>query len=448
MDAIVFSLEKGGISKMKKKKWSFLLMMVIATVCLSGCSSIPKEEKIKEDIVNTSSSTENLLSDGEKIVSVEIKDRQTDKKQKYDHVICTVKTEKDNVSYEKEVSMTYYKYDNGWSMQEINVNDSDNWIVKPLKGVSKEQIIESLESEGVDVDGEWWNIESGEISQIAIKSQDTNLEKGTDKVTVTVNLSGEVENATGTVKAEYKFDKEWELESMKDQNDFKSEENPDKALNMDENGLIQALKGYVISVGEKKNDIGNGIYLIDNSSQQEIEINPDDISEFSINNQEKIDKGTWHVYECSCKLSKSNVSYTLQIEYGYGYDGEWLAPAITVNAVLDAGDINLSGKWTGTYNGAGDKGKVELNITSDDGKNYSGTYTYTPNESYGHEGSYEVSGTFNSDTMQLKLTAGEWVSKSGKPDAIEKQDISAIYYVDRSEMKGTGQMGYIFDVTK
>ena len=262
MDAIVFSLEKGGISKMKKKKWLFLLMMVIATVCLSGCSSIPKEEKIKEDIVNTSSSTENLLSDGEKIVSVEIKDRQTDKKQKYDHVICTVKTEKDNVSYEKEVSMTYYKYDNGWSMQEINVNDSDNWIVKPLKGVSKEQIIESLESEGVDVDGEWWNIESGEISQIAIKSQDTNLEKGTDKVTVTVNLSGEVENATGTVKAEYKFDKEWELESMKDQNDFKSEENPDKALNMDENGLIQALKGYVISVGEKKNDIGNGIYLL------------------------------------------------------------------------------------------------------------------------------------------------------------------------------------------
>ena len=159
---------------MKKKKWLFLLMMVIATVCLSGCSSIPKEEKIKEDIVNTSSSTENLLSDGEKIVSVEIKDRQTDKKQKYDHVICTVKTEKDNVSYEKEVSMTYYKYDNGWSMQEINVNDSDNWIVKPLKGVSKEQIIESLESEGVDVDGEWWNIESGEISQIAIKSQETN----------------------------------------------------------------------------------------------------------------------------------------------------------------------------------------------------------------------------------------------------------------------------------
>ena len=271
-------------------------MMVIATVCLSGCSSIPKEEKIKEDIVNTSSSTENLLSDGEKIVSVEIKDRQTDKKQKYDHVICTVKTEKDNVSYEKEVSMTYYKYDNGWSMQEINVNDSDNWIVKPLKGVSKEQIIKSLESEGVDVDGDWWNIESGEISQIAIKSQDTNLEKGTDKVTVTVNLSGEVENATGTVKAEYKFDKEWELESMKDQNDFKSEENPDKALNMDENGLIQALKGYVISVGEKKNDIGNGIYLIDNSSQQEIEINPDDISEFSINNQEKIDKGTWQVF--------------------------------------------------------------------------------------------------------------------------------------------------------
>lgn len=44
-----FFLEKGGISKMKKKKRLFLLMMVIATVCLAGCSSITKEKKIKED---------------------------------------------------------------------------------------------------------------------------------------------------------------------------------------------------------------------------------------------------------------------------------------------------------------------------------------------------------------------------------------------------------------
>ena len=115
---------------------------------------------------------------------------------------------------------------------------------------------------------------------------------------------------------------------------------------------------------------------------------------------------------------------------------------------MNAEDINLSGKWIGTYNGAGDDGSVELNITSDDGKNYSGTYSYTPNESYGHAGSYNVSGTFEGDTMQLTLTAGDWISKPDKPLSIEKQDVTVRYYIDDSKLKGTGQSGYPFEVSK
>lgn len=124
------------------------------------------------------------------------------------------------------------------------------------------------------------------------------------------------------------------------------------ALKIDETGLIQALDGKVITVGEQKNDMGGGFYIIDNSMKQEIEINPDEISEFSINRKEKYDKGTECTYECSCKLTKADVKYTLQIEYYYDYGNEWKEPTIDINPVVNTEDINLSGKWIGTYNGS------------------------------------------------------------------------------------------------
>ena len=47
-----------------------------------------------------------------------------------------------------------------------------------------------------------------------------------------VKLNGEVEEVEGTIKAEYDFDKKWELKDMEDENDFSSKEKADKALNV------------------------------------------------------------------------------------------------------------------------------------------------------------------------------------------------------------------------
>lgn len=43
-----------------------------------------------------------------------------------------------------------------------------------------------------------------------------------------------------------------EIKNIENQNDFKVKEDPDKALKIDETGLIQALDGKVITVGEQK----------------------------------------------------------------------------------------------------------------------------------------------------------------------------------------------------
>lgn len=254
----VCNLYKGGEMSMKRK-WTLLFMTMAIMLCIIGCSSVPKEKDIEEDIIKASSSTPNLLGKGEKITDFEIKDRETDKKQKYDHAVCEVVTEKENVSYTKEVEVTYYKYDKGWGLSDISVNDSKEWTIAPTKGVNKKQIIASLVSQDVKTDGGAWTIEDGEISDVAVKQQDTDITKGTDKVTVEVNLKGMVENATGIVKAEYTFDKEWKLKNIENQNDFKVKEDPEKALKIDETGLIQALDGKVITVGEQKNDLGRRI---------------------------------------------------------------------------------------------------------------------------------------------------------------------------------------------
>lgn len=126
---------------MKKKK-SLLLMLVFIMLCMTGCSSVPKEKQIKQDIMDASSSL--ALAENEKVVDIEIKDRKTDKKAKSDQVICIVKTELDNVSYEKGYTLSYHKFDNGWKMQSIIIGESADWVIKPLKGVNEEQIKNSL----------------------------------------------------------------------------------------------------------------------------------------------------------------------------------------------------------------------------------------------------------------------------------------------------------------
>ena len=257
-----------------KKKTSLLLMLVFIMLCMTGCSSVPKEKQIKQDIMDASSSL--VLAENEKVVDIEIKDRKTDKKAKSDQVICIVKTELDNVSYEKGYTLSYHKFDNGWKMQSIIIGESADWVIKPLKGVNEEQIKNSLTYKTINVDGELWTIEDGEISDIVIKKQDTDLDKGKDKVTIKIKLNGEVEEVEGTIKAEYDFDKKWELKDMEDENDFSSKEKADKALNVNKEDLIAELD-------YKLQDLLSHIKLLSNKTfvAADYEITPQDINSIS-----------------------------------------------------------------------------------------------------------------------------------------------------------------------
>ena len=245
------------------RKRVVLGVMALMLIGSAGCSSVPKEKEIQEDLENYSEnySEEKFLSDGEVIDEIKIEDRDTNKNEKYDNVLCTVITEKNNISYEKEVNLTYQKYEKDWELKDLSVNDSDAWIIKPLKGIGEKDIPSTLVAKEVDVEGGVWRIEDGEVKKVSIKKQETDLKEKTDKITMEVVLDSGVEQAIGTVVAEYEFEKEWKLDSVSEKGNFKAEINADKALDIDEEKLMKELNGQTFVIGTKESDTGNRIWL-------------------------------------------------------------------------------------------------------------------------------------------------------------------------------------------
>ena len=90
---------------MKKILGKIILLTVCMAFMLSGCSSKPDEKKVTEDL--KSFDNENLKSGGEKIDSVKI-DNSEINDDSYT-LYCTVKTEKNDISYEKQLNAIYKK---------------------------------------------------------------------------------------------------------------------------------------------------------------------------------------------------------------------------------------------------------------------------------------------------------------------------------------------------
>lgn len=419
---------------MKRWKWIMVLGSASIMACMPGCSKVAKEKDIQEDLESFTKSQ--FLADGEKIDDISIEKRTTDKKGKSDIVWCTVTTEKGNVSYEKGVELIYHLYDQGWSLDDYVVDESGEWKLKPLKGITVDSISESLVGEKLEVDGEEWKIEDGEIAGVSIEKQKTDLEKEKDTVQVKIDLEGDVEKVTGTINAEYKFDKEWKLVTLSEKDKLKSEVIEKNALNIDETKLIQELTNYTISCGNDAHPM-----------KQNITITEDEVTDFKIDKQESRLKGTEQDIECSCTLKKKDVTLGLKINTSCIYEGEWLQQAMNIESEVK--EVDLQGKWSGRYSAVGIEGDVVLDITNVDQDSVTATYTYTPDKitKYSQAGSYNVSGEFDIQTLNLNLKAGEWIEEPQNGTSA-KQDIKAAVNADMGIIEGTGQNGNVFRVEK
>lgn len=408
-----------------KKSLLLTFTFIVILMLFAGCNSVANEKQIQADLESYTQSE--LFAENEKIVEIKIDKRQTANEKKQESVWCTVTTEDKHYSYEKAMTLTYNYYnEGGWMLDNVSVNNHSEWVITPLTGISNEEVSASLDGISVTANDEIWNITKGNIKSISIEEQKTDLENKTDVITATLTIDDEVEEASGQLVINYRFNNEWVIDSISGNENFKAILKSGIALNVTEETLQNEISGQTSDYG------------IDGNAT--ITINKNEISDFKIESQESYEKGRRQIYLCSCKLIKPHAEFLLNVEIPYDYLGSdgWSIQPITINAQCTS--INLEGEWKGTYRAIGGGGTAVLNISAiDDNGLITGTFKYTPNrvDKYSQPGSYNITGEITLATLSIHFTAGEWIDKPSEEYEWQLSDISATLDIENSTLYGT-----------
>lgn len=418
-----------------RRKYLMILPMALLMTLFTGCSNVANEKQIKTDLEQYEET--NVIKDNEKIEEIAIDKRQTDEDKKTDTVWCTITTQDSEMSYQKECVLTYnLDKQKKWTLADVDVNDSDEWVKEPLKGIDEEAISLSLNEETVNVDDTEWYIEESEIKKISIDKQDTDIEQKKDTVLVSLTLESPVQKAEGQLEISYHFEDEWEIDSLTEKKSFTAQDIEGTALNATEKSLTEELVQSEIKLD---NDESN------------ISIEKENISNFKIVNENTEDKGTFKTFECTATITKPTAVFQIEANICYLYSEEegWTCQPVTIKSTLES--LDIVGEWKGTYNGAPYSGEAVLNILSlDENGTITATYSYTPETTsdYSQPGSYNVSGKIDFETLHMDLEAGDWIAEPSKTLSVTKANIRANLYVNDSIIEGLGQEGNVFTLKR
>lgn len=418
---------------MKNRIIIITTLAICIFIFLTACSNQIDKSTIMKDIEPQLSE---ILSNDEKIDDIEILEYNTDNK-KDTSISLKVKSSDEVAEYINYfMASYYYSADEKWIFDTVYQVDKDKSTVLPKKGVNEEIITSSLNSKSIEIKGEQWQIDSKNIKNLTIDSQETNFDEKEDNVTITLAIDDTVQEAEGKLIIKYIFDDEWKLTSVSKEEEFNVTEKSECALEVTEKDLITEIAKNEATLFEGT------------SNSQTLSMPESEISDFEVYKELSEVRGTHRRYYCKGTLTKPNATINFDAKILYIYEGSWLLQPMTITAELDS--IDIKGEWNGTYTGAGDTGKSSLKITevTQDG-NVKGVYSYTPDkiDRYRQAGSYNVSGTIDMSSLIMNLTAGDWVNKDSNALSITKNDISTVVNINESKIEGLGQSGYPFVLT-
>lgn len=420
-----------------------LILICVLALGMTACGKkVADEEQIKQEL--ESNQEIRFLKNGEQIDEIVIEKRQTDKNQKTDTVWCTVVTNDTEVSYQKNAVLTYGLYDEGWMLDDVDVNSKDQWIYTPLKGISENGVLDSLQGQTVIVENEEWVITQDSLIKAEVFDQQTDLNSKKDQVTVSLILDDEVERAEGKLTISYFFDQEWVLDSVLSNGEFAAAMKEEYALNVTEDDLISKMTETEIPF---TGTADNGVGMV---GQQTLSSTAQEISDFKIDEHKSESKGCRQIYQCSYNLNKSHVTLGVEamITYMHQNEGGWTSSVSDVTSKVISADIE--GNWVGTYIGVPWNGRSELNISEvqADGT-VTATYRFVPEaiNSSSSEGSYELSGHWDYESLELFLEAGDWIETPIKETIFNsKENITAELDIEKGQLEGYAQAHNVFKV--
>lgn len=407
-------------------------MTILMALSLMACSArLQKDEVILKDITDELS---RFLEEDEVLDKAEVLGHEFDEDTGVD--IITIKTEShdESVAYTRFFEASYHLEETKWFYERLGACDTEQWEQSPLRGVNQEEILADLRKQYVTANGEQWEIQDDCIAELTVLGQDTDLLAGKDALTVSILIDDVVEQAAGQLDLVYTYDKGWQLESCQGGADFITKVKPGKKLEVTEESLVEEILARELLFGPKVREWGSL------AVEQTISKERGEMSDFAITSNESSYKGKEQIYEFEFNLSKARVDFHIdgKVCYFYGSDG-WTIQ--DMNLIPKLTSVNLSGDWYNRYSIPGSRGDAVLSLseTGPDG-DVSGVYSFYPDNPlvYDSPGSYEVSGTINMDTLEIYLSAGDWIEKPPFSTPLMEQGIYLVFYVDDARLWGSG----------
>lgn len=161
---------------------------------------------------------------------------------------------KDEVEISGELDLIYNKND---ILESIKVDENSKILYKPIKGISKSSIQESLYGQTITIkENDKWQINEDEIQSIKIIDQKTKLDENIDNVTFEITLKSITSKTKGKLNVVYNFEEsEWTLQTLdtKDEKDFKYEFIDEFKPSETSNELDKDIAGQKIYIPYNKN---------------------------------------------------------------------------------------------------------------------------------------------------------------------------------------------------
>ncbi len=435
---------------MKKKIKKLIIIGGILAMMLgvTACSG-PSEKEIKEEMQTAIRDT-GMIGNNE-IDSIEIKDStKHENEDTIDYVIC-IKSNNGVISYEQYATASYVKNENNeWLLDDLEEDESLEVRV-PIAGVPEEGedgIWMSLDGYCIPIGEENWSVRNNNVLKCTLLEQKTDLEGKKDKVKVALTVEDEVTQIEGELTIDYVFTDHWEIQAITGNETFELSVKQGKELEVTDEDLISEItqKSFV-------NREHGGIYVTSQAEEEArtVYVNRDEFSNFTIIEEKVSEKGKRHTFVCEGTLIKSGIAtFKVQAEIPYCYSTDhWNIQPFDLSYECTA--LDIKGEWVGIYRYIPSEGEAKLNITDMDSEgNITGIYSFGTNDSrYSSSGSYHVSGKIDFDSMEINLTAGEWIEESSNDKWYnEKQDIKGLLYVEERVIQGTAQGGLHFSVTR
>lgn len=412
------------------KKFSAVILsgLLCSTALLfASCGDKTVDKSQMEEYIENKYYSDNP---NEKIKSLVIDKRNTDKKEETDDIWCTVISNDGKCEYTRQFYLKARLYDaSGWKLKEFEEYNKEKWETVPVSGVSIEEIKNAINYSYIQAGDYEWCITPDNLDDVTMKDQSTDLKMLKDDVTIDISMSTDIMKVKVPVKVKFVYEDQWRLETFEQAEAVEPEYKEGFKPDITDDIIIEALSQTPLKVGGTLD-------------QQTVTITEEYVKDLKITEQKHSFEGHHNTVNCEFVLEKNEVVMNIISELNFELnfeEKEWEFKYLNYTPTITSFD--LSGKWEGTYIASQGETNLTLDITQNNANKLDAVFEFfvDPKNNEKPDGSFKMSGNLYTDSFTFYLGAGEWIVK---PEGYSTIDLYGVYMIDEGCLKQNSGWGF------